>query len=58
MPVDDVFTEETDNPFYDPPVCFYCEKVIDRFFYLINDEILCRDCLEKHFRKDINEYIE
>lgn len=52
------FDEERDKPFYDPPVCFYCESVIDRFFYLINDEILCRDCLEKHFRKDINEYIE
>ena len=41
------------------PVCTYCgEHVVDDFLYLINDEIICIDCLNDHFRKDIEDYIE
>ena len=41
------------------PVCDYChEPVMDDFLYCINDEIICMDCMNDHFRKDIEGYIE
>ena len=41
------------------PVCTYCgEPVQDDFLYLINDEIMCMDCLNDHFRKDVDDFSE
>lgn len=41
------------------PVCADCgEPVQDDHYYLINDEVICPDCLESGYRKDIDEYIE
>lgn len=40
------------------PVCTYCgEPVQDDYLYLINDEIMCMDCLNDHFRKDVEDYV-
>lgn len=40
------------------PVCADCgEPVQDDHYYLINDEVICPDCLESGYRKDIDEYI-
>lgn len=39
------------------PVCFYCgEPVQEDHYFDINDEVVCQDCLDAHFRKDIDEY--
>lgn len=39
------------------PVCEYCGHPIqDEYYYSINDEAVCQDCLDAHFRKDIDEY--
>lgn len=36
------------------PVCCYCNRpVADDFFYEINDEPVCAECLEQHFRKEV-----
>lgn len=36
------------------PKCDYCDEHIqDEFYYEINDDIICRDCLESHFRKEV-----
>lgn len=35
-----------------------CEHVQDDHFYLINDEVICPDCLESHFRKDVEDFYE
>lgn len=40
------------------PVCADCgEPVQDDHYYLINDEVICPDCLESGYRKEIDEYI-
>lgn len=39
------------------PVCSICgEHIQDDYYYLINDEIICPDCLENEFRKEIEDY--
>lgn len=39
------------------PVCCMCgEPIQDEYYYLINDEILCQECLENNFRKETDEY--
>ena len=39
------------------PVCGYCGEHIQYGYYFdINDEVVCQDCLDAHFRKDIDEY--
>lgn len=41
------------------PVCADCgEPVQNDHYYLINDEVICPNCLESGYRKDIDEYIE
>ena len=41
------------------PECDYCgSKIQDEFLYCINDEIICEDCLNDHFRKDVDDYVE
>ncbi len=39
------------------PKCDYCDKRIDEDeYYDIEGEIVCRECLNKHFRKWTDEY--
>ena len=34
------------------PVCSHCgEHIQDENCYVVNDEIICEDCMEKHFKK-------
>lgn len=41
------------------PECSYCgSKIQDEFLYCINDEIICEDRLNDHFRKDIEDFID
>ena len=41
------------------PTCDYCgETVMDEYYFDINDEILCVDCLCEHYRKSVDDYIE
>lgn len=36
------------------PVCCYCNRpVMDDFYYEINDEVFCAECLDKHFKKEV-----
>ena len=36
------------------PVCCYCGKpVMDDYYYEINDEVFCADCLDRHFKKEV-----
>lgn len=40
------------------PICADCgERVMDDHFFLINDEVICPDCLDAGYRKSIDEYI-
>ena len=41
------------------PVCEWCSKTIqDDYFYIINDETICEECLNQHFRRSVDDYIE
>ena len=41
------------------PVCERCgEPIQDDHLYLINDEFVCPECLERDFRKDTDDYVE
>lgn len=41
------------------PVCEICgEPIQDEHLYLINDEFVCYECLERDFRKDVDDYVE
>lgn len=41
------------------PKCEYCGNTIqDEYFYIINDENICEDCMKSEFRKSVEDYIE
>lgn len=41
------------------PVCEYCyEPIQDKHFYLINDEAICKDCLEHEFKRKTHDYMK
>ena len=36
------------------PVCGYCNRpVMDDHYYEINDEPVCAECLEQHFKREV-----
>ncbi len=36
------------------PVCDYCNRpVMDDFYYEINEEPVCADCLEQYFKREV-----
>ena len=40
------------------PVCEICgEPIQDEHLYLINDEFVCQECLEREFQKQTEDYI-
>ena len=40
------------------PVCVVCDQPIQgEHLYLINDEFVCPECLERDFRKEVDDYV-
>ena len=40
------------------PVCVYCnEHIQDESFFLINDEVICEDCMDSYFRKAVDDFV-
>ena len=40
------------------PVCSVCgEYITDEFYFDIEDEIMCEDCLKDNFRKSTDDYV-
>lgn len=40
------------------PVCSVCrEPIQDDFLYVIDDEIICEECLRENFRKSTDDFI-
>lgn len=35
------------------PRCDYCDNVIDDYYYEINGDIICEECLNSQFRKAV-----
>ena len=40
------------------PHCEYCGEAIHERYYVINDEIICEECLEQHFGHRVEDYLE
>lgn len=41
------------------PICSVCDSPIqDENLYLINDEFVCPACLDRDFKKDVDDYVE
>lgn len=50
--------EDQDRRLEQRPVCSDCgHHVQDDHYYLINDEVICRDCLESNYRKETEDFI-
>lgn len=53
------YDSDQHDEFQKLPECTYCgSKIQDEFLYCINDEIICKDCLNDHFRKETEDYVE
>lgn len=38
------------------PVCCYCTEHIQQdHYFLINDEVICPDCMDSYFRKEVDD---
>ena len=41
------------------PVCSYCrEEIQDDYYFEINEEPVCEQCLNEFFRKAVEDYVE
>ena len=41
------------------PKCSHCDEHIqDDYLYEINDELICEECINQNFRKNVEDYIE
>lgn len=53
-------TKFFDSIFKETPViprCDFCGKPIqDSFYYRINEEAVCKDCLDRHFKEEVIPY--
>lgn len=53
------YTEGKDKLLEKCPKCSMCDEHIqDDFLYEINDEVICEECLNENFRKNVEDYIE
>ena len=50
--------QEQEKRLAELPVCSVCsEPIQDEHLYLINDEFICPECLDRDFRKDTDDYV-
>lgn len=55
----DRYDAEQITKFKQYPLCSYCcDPIIDDYLYEFNDELICEDCLNEHFRKPVDDYVE
>lgn len=39
------------------PICVDCDEPIqDDHYYEINDEVICPDCMESNYRKEVDDF--
>lgn len=55
----DRYQDEQDKQLQKLPKCsMCCEHIQDDYLYEINDELICEECLNDNFRKNVEDYIE
>lgn len=41
------------------PECDYCgEAITDDYYFEINDDVICEGCLNGHYRKAVEDYVQ
>ena len=46
------YDAEQERRYEELPECDYCgEKITDDYYYEINGDLICEDCLKRNFRK-------
>lgn len=41
------------------PRCGFCkQRIQDGYFYEIEDDFVCEECLAEHFRRSVDDYID
>lgn len=54
----DRYDAEQTTKFKQYPLCSYCcAPIFDDYLYEFNDELICEDCLNEHFRKNVEDYM-
>ena len=54
----EAYATEQDDQLDKLPVCVYCDDPIqDEFFFLIDDEPICKGCLIHNYRKRVEDYV-
>lgn len=52
------YDDEKEKALAKRPVCSVCDDPIqDEHLYLINDELVCPECLDRNFRKYTDDYV-
>lgn len=55
----DRYCDEQERELDKLPKCDYCnEPITDDFYFEINGDIICEECLKDNFRKAVDDYIE
>ena len=55
----DAYDAEQQRQLEKLPVCEQCGQTIqDDYYFVINDEVICTECLVRDFRKNTEDYIE
>ena len=55
----DRYDAEQTTKFKQYPLCSYCcDPIFDDYLYEINDEVICEECLNENFRKNVEDYME
>lgn len=53
------YSAELEDKLQKMPKCSYCDHHIqDDYLYEINDELICEECINENFRKNVEEYIK
>jgi formylmethanofuran dehydrogenase subunit E len=40
------------------PRCERCGEILDTYLYEIDDEILCEGCMERKYRRNVEDYLD
>lgn len=55
----EMYQEEQEKHLRIRPLCDCCENhVQDDYYYEINDEVICQSCMDRYYKKSVDDYIE
>lgn len=52
----DRYDREQERRAAELPICADCGCTVYDHYYLINDEVICPECMESNYRKEVDEW--